>query len=174
MREKGFAQVILLGAIAAIVAIIVIGFLLYQKNQPEFLKTNFSATPTPISSTQNIVITYRNDYLVTKGILMELNISGNNKIVLLSKPKIVSSHPDYLPGGYKFAAKVLSSNGNILGEYGFRDPRIKFCEIGADCTPLDESKFTLIIPYWEESKSVDIYSGNGLMLSIDTLILKED
>jgi hypothetical protein len=172
--RKGFAQIILLSAILTIVALVIIGFLLYQNSQRELLKTNSSITPTPISNTQDILITHRNDYLVTKGILIELNISGNDKIILSSKPKIVSSHPDYLPGNYKFAAKVLSSHGNILGEYGFEDPRIKFCEMGADCTPLDESNFTLIIPYWEESKSVDIYSGSRLMLSIDTLTLKED
>ena len=164
--RKGFTQVILFGAIVAIIALIVIGFLIYQKDQPESLMT---ITPSSTPSARD------KGYLATKkGILMELNISGNDKIVLLSKPEIVSSHPDFLPGTYKFVAKVLSAEGNILREYGFGDPRIKFCEMGADCTPIDESNFTLIIPYWDESKSVDIYSGSRLMLSVDTLSLKED
>lgn len=102
---------------------------------------------------------------IFKGILMELNIE-NDKLTLLES-QIVNGYPNYLPGAYEFIAKEYSSNEELLGEYGFSDPRIIQAERGyTGPTWLDNVNFTLIIPYFGNGETVDVYSSNKLILSV--------
>jgi len=104
---------------------------------------------------------------VFKGILLEINIA-NNKFTLLNYEIVDSGYPDYLPGSYPFVARIFSSDGNLLGEYGFGDPRIVQAEQGyTGPTWLDNVNFTLTLPYFNNSKIVKIYSATKLMLSVD-------
>ena len=110
-------------------------------------------------------------YPTDKAILLKLNIT-DNKLSLLKSEIVAGPGPNYLPGEYKFVAKVFSVDGKILGEYGFGDPRIILGEQGYQGpTWLDNVDFTLIIPYFDNAKTVNIYSDNILILSAD--ILKE-
>jgi len=103
-----------------------------------------------------------------KGVLTELHIE-NDQMSVLSKPEIANGgYPNYFPGSYKFMARVVSFNNDILGEYGFGDPRIKLGEQGYQGpTWLDSTDFTLIIPYFEDARKINIYSSTRLILSID-------
>ena len=102
---------------------------------------------------------------VFKGLLMDLNIENNQLFSI--ENKIVNGYPDYLPGAYDFVARVYSFDGGLLGEYGFNDPRIIQAEIGyTGPTWLDNVNFTLIIPYFDDGETVNIYSSNKLILSI--------
>jgi len=47
VREKGFTQIILIGALTAIIALVVIGFFLYQRGQLGPFKISPKASPTP-------------------------------------------------------------------------------------------------------------------------------
>jgi len=103
---------------------------------------------------------------ISKGIWLKINID-NNKFTLLNY-EIVDGYPDYGPGSYPFVARIFSSDGNLLGEYGFGDPRIVMAEQGyTGPTWLDNVNFTIIFPYFNNSKIVKIYSSTKLMLSVD-------
>jgi hypothetical protein len=103
---------------------------------------------------------------IFKGIWLKINIA-NNKFTLLNY-EIVDGYPDYHPGGYPFVARIFSSDGNLLGEYGFNDPRIIRAEQGyTGPTWLDNVNFTPIFPYFNNSKIIKIYSATKLMLSVD-------
>ena len=124
-----------------------------------------SYSNTPITATELKVekIVYPDTF---KGIWLKINIA-NNKFTLLNY-EIVDGYPDYHPGGYPFVARIFSSDGNLLGEYGFNDPRIIRAEQGyTDPTWLDNVNFTPIFPYFNNSKIIKIYSATKLMLSVD-------
>jgi len=106
-----------------------------------------------------------------KGVLMELHIV-DNQISLLSEPEIVDGHPNYLPGAYDYLARIVSISEEILGEYGFGEPRRIQGEIGYQGpTWLEELDFTLILPYFKNASRIDIFSATDLMLSIDVSTL---
>lgn len=103
---------------------------------------------------------------IFKGILLEMNIA-NDKFTLLDS-KIVDGYPNYLPDNYSFVARIFSFDGELLGEYGFGDPRIILAERGyTGPTWLDNINFTQIFPYFNNSKTVNIYSANQMLLSVD-------
>jgi hypothetical protein len=103
-----------------------------------------------------------------KGVFMELRIE-NGQMSALSKPKIANNgYPNYLPGAYDLAVKVISSSGDILGEYGINDPRMISGEQGYQGPAwLDSVDFVLIVPYFEDAQKIDIFSPVQLMLSVD-------
>ena len=102
---------------------------------------------------------------VFKGVLLELNIE-NDKLTLFES-QIVNGYPNYLPGSYDFVARIYSFDEELLGEYGFGDPRIILGEQGyKGPTWLNNVNFTLIIPYFDDGEIVNIYSSNKLILSI--------
>jgi len=108
---------------------------------------------------------------ISKGIWLKININ-NNKFTLLNY-EIVDGYPDYLSGSYPFVARIFSYDGKLLGEYGFGDPRIIQAEQGyTGPTWLDNVNFTLILPYFNNSKNINIYSATKLMLSVDISELK--
>lgn len=131
-----------------------------------------------ISSTQNlpverkapadkVVVPTQNITSSQSGLFVKLSIN-NDQMNAVSAPVIVSSYPNYLPGSYPFMARVVSSNGALLGEYGFNDPRIILGEQGYDGpTRLDNADFQLIVPYFKEANSLQVFSGDKLMISID-------
>ena len=64
---------------------------------------------------------------------------------LLDESFVTDSAPDYLPGNYDFTAKVYSTSGTLLGEYGFNDPRRILAESGYESpTWQDNVNFQLI------------------------------
>ncbi len=102
-----------------------------------------------------------------KGVLMELHIEGD-QMSILSKPEIANGYPNYFSGSYDFMARVISFNGDILEEYGFSDPRVILGEQGYQGpTWLDSVDFTLIIPYFEDTQKINIFSPTKLMLSVN-------
>jgi hypothetical protein len=102
------------------------------------------------------------------GIFLNLNFT-DKKMSLLSEPSISNGYPDYLPGSYEFMVRVVSFDGDILGEYGFHDPRIILAEQGYNGpTWLDDVDFIQIIPYFQNAKTINIFSADAeLMLSVD-------
>ena len=102
---------------------------------------------------------------VFKGVLLELNIE-NDKLTLFES-QIVNGYPNYLPGSYDFVARIYSFDEELLGEYGFGDPRIILGEQGyKGPTWLNNVNFTLIIPYFDDGEIINIYSSNKLRLSV--------
>ncbi len=101
-------------------------------------------------------------------IYLYLNIN-NDQLTLLELELINSPPSNYYPGDYPFKVKIFSLNGELLGEYGFGDPRVKFAEIGYEgSTWIDNIDFPLVLPYFHVAKIVNIYnSANELLLSID-------
>ena len=109
---------------------------------------------------------------IFKGILIEMNIA-NDKLTFFES-KLVDGYPDYLPGAYPFVAKLISDDGKLVAEYGFKDPRIILGEQGyTSSTWIDNVNFTLTLPYFNSSKLIDIYSTTELMLSIDISEINE-
>ena len=136
------------------VLILVSGWLIFIS----YSNTSITATEMKVER-----ITYPD---IFEGISLEMNIA-NNKFTLLNY-EIVDGYPDYHPGSYPFVARIFSSDGNLLGEYGFNDPRIILAEQGyTGPTWLDNVNFTQIFPYFNNSKIVKIYSATKLMLSVD-------
>jgi hypothetical protein len=98
---------------------------------------------------------------------LELSTEGFH---LIDDSYIIESPPDYLPGTYDFTAKVFSTSGELLGEYGFGDPRRVMAELGYDGpTWLDSANFQLILQYFNRGGRVDlIESATGSVeLSVD-------
>jgi len=62
-----------------------------------------------------------------KSIILRLNLS-DGLMALLEKGFVISSSPEYLPGSHDYVAQVVSTDGVIVGEYGFGDPRRKYAE----------------------------------------------
>jgi len=91
-----------------------------------------------------------------KSIWMNLHVS-NGVFSLVDQSYIVDSPPEYLPGKYDFSAKIFSSSGVLLGEYGIYDPRIVQAEKGyAGPTWRDDVDFQLIVPYFIRGDRVDL------------------
>lgn len=104
-----------------------------------------------------------------KSIILELNISDNG-LTLLDSNFITAPPPDYLPGEYSLVAKISTIDGNLLGEYGFPDPRLIYAELGyAGSSILESAKFTLLLPYFNNVGKADIVDGKTgtLLLSVD-------
>lgn len=104
-----------------------------------------------------------------KSIILELNIS-NSGLALLKSSFTVAPPPAYFPGEYIFTAKMYSTNGNLLGEYGFSDPRLVQAEMDyAGPITIGSANFTLLLPYFNnvgEVKIVDTKTGQ-ILLSVD-------
>jgi len=103
-----------------------------------------------------------------KGVVL-LNLHINNDgITLLKLNRIDGAPPEYLPQAYDYIAKMISNEGELLGEFGFNDPRIVLAEPGSQGpTMLKEADFDLVLPYYDNAKKVDIYSGYKRLISID-------
>lgn len=137
--------------------------------KPPEVKLPFGRGEKPIKTDDQgrVVVETVNYPKENKGIFMRLNIT-NDKITLLSKPEIVDGYPNSLPGSYTFLARVISSSSDVLGEYGFGDPRIILGEQGYQGpTWIDNVDFTLVVPYFEGAQRVEVFSATKLMLSID-------
>jgi len=104
-----------------------------------------------------------------KSIVLELNI-GDSGLTLQDSGFITDAPPEYLPGEYSLTAKMFSTGGNLLGEYGFTDPRIVQAELGyTGPLTLSSANFTLILPYFNnvgQANIVDTKTGQ-LLLSVD-------
>jgi hypothetical protein len=111
-------------------------------------------------------IVYPEDF---KGIVLELNMADEKLTIL--EYEIVDGYPNYLPGTYPFVARIFSFDEELLGEYGFGDPRIILAERGyVGPTRLSDMNFTLILPYFHNAKTINIYSATKLLLSINICI----
>jgi len=104
-----------------------------------------------------------------KSIILELNISDSG-FVLLNSNFVTAPPPDYLPGEYSYKTKMYSTSGNLLGEYGFADPRIIDAELGyTGPSTLESSNFTLLLPYFNNAGQANIMDAETgeLLLSVD-------
>jgi len=104
-----------------------------------------------------------------KSIWLNLTASAEG-FNLINDCYLTDSPPSYLPGTYDFTAKVYSTSGDLLGEYGFDNPRRIMAEsdyVGP--TMLDTANFQLILPYFNNGGRVDlIESASGsVKLSVD-------
>jgi len=106
--------------------------------------------------------------LAEKSISLYLNIN-NNQLTLLESEISESAPPNYSLGNYPFRAEIVSLTGEVLGEYGFSDPRVILGEIGYQGpTWIDNVDFPLILPYFHNAKTINIYnSADELLLSVD-------
>lgn len=123
----------------------------------------------PASRRINWVLSqYKDPPQLARAILLELNIS-DTEITLLESMVINDFPPNYIPGAYNFTARTFSFEGELLGEYGFADPRIILGEQGyTGPTWLHSVDFPLILPYFYNSETVNIYNqADELLLSID-------
>jgi hypothetical protein len=101
-----------------------------------------------------------------KGIAIKININDEG-LEMLDEYKVVNGYPNYYPGTYEFIAELIDTDNNILGEYGFRDPRLIQAEMGYDGPSSVESiDFTLIVPYFESVSKIKIYQKGGLKLTL--------
>ena len=72
----------------------------------------------------------------------------NGKFTFLEGNYIPEPGPNYLDEKKEFTARVLSSDGTVLGEYAVGDPRVILAEPGyTGPTYLDSTEFELILPY---------------------------
>jgi hypothetical protein len=91
-----------------------------------------------------------------KSIWLNLEVSAD-EFHLIDDSYIIDSPPNYLSGTHDFTAKVFSASGELLGEYGFNDPRRIMAELGYDGpTWLDSTDFQLILPYFNLGARVDL------------------
>ncbi len=103
-----------------------------------------------------------------RAIILELNISDSG-IVLLDKSFVIGPTPKYRPGEYSLTSQVLDSSGNMLGEYGFEDPRNALAEEGdPGAFQLDSANFTLKLPYFNRVGTSEIRDKTGaVLLAVD-------
>lgn len=104
-----------------------------------------------------------------KAIWLNLQVSMG-VFSLVGESFVTDSPPNYLPGEYDFTANVFSNGGELLGEYGFNDPRRIIAEsdyVGP--TWLDDTNFQLIVPYFNQGDRVDLIESatGGVMISVD-------
>jgi hypothetical protein len=105
----------------------------------------------------------------TESIWLNLHVSSGT-FTQLGNSFVIDAPPNYLPGKYDFAARVYSTKGGILGEYGFNDPRRIMAEPGYSGPRwLDTTDFQVVLPYFSSGGRVDlIESATGnVKLSID-------
>jgi hypothetical protein len=104
-----------------------------------------------------------------KSIWLNLEVDGG-VFYLIDESFVVDSPPEYLPGEYEFTANYFSNGGELLGEYGFRNPRINQAESGYE-GPIweDSANSQLILPYFANCGRVDVIeSSSGIVeLSVD-------
>lgn len=105
----------------------------------------------------------------SKSIWFDLNISAA-PMALLGKGFFTVPPPEYLAGAYDFVARVISTEGAVLGEYEFGDPRRKYAE--SDYTGplmLDSADFKLVLPHFHNGNRVDIVDSvsGEIQLTID-------
>lgn len=100
-----------------------------------------------------------------------LNLEVSSEVFnLLDKSFVIDSPPNYLPGKHDFTAKVYSTGGVLLGEYGFNDPRRMIAESDYEGPSwLDSMNFQLILPYFNSGGRVDLFESatGSVKLSVD-------
>jgi len=102
-----------------------------------------------------------------KGVALKLNIDDEG-VKMMKDYELFGGYPNYYPGTYEFIAEVVAADDVILGEYGFRDPRMVQAEMGYDGPSLlDSADITLIIPYFENFEKIKIYHKGYLMLTVE-------
>lgn len=104
-----------------------------------------------------------------KSIWLNLEVSAEG-FHLIDDSYIIDSPPDYLLGTYDFTAKVFSTSGELLREYGFNDPRRIIAESDYQGpTWLDSANFQLILPYFNRGGRVDLTESatGSVKLSVD-------
>ncbi len=104
-----------------------------------------------------------------KAIWLNLFVSSG-EFYLVDESFVVDSPPNYLPGEYDFTAEVFSYGGELLGEYGIKDPRRIIAEWDYEGpTWLDDTNFQMVVPYFDSCGRVDlIESTTGTVkISVD-------
>ncbi len=73
--------------------------------------------------------------------------------------------PNHLTDNYAYIARFFSFEGQVLGEFGFGDPRYIYAEEGY---PYDiyfpTSTFALSLPYYYNAKTLQIYDAEGTLV----------
>jgi len=73
--------------------------------------------------------------------------------------------PNQLTGSYAYRARLLSFGGQVLGEFGFGNPRYIYAEEGYPYpTYLSTASFALHLPYYYDAKTVQIYDAGGTLV----------
>jgi hypothetical protein len=96
----------------------------------------------------------------SRSIVMEITVK-DDEIVLQDNPVFVASAaPQYLLPPYEYSIKAYNSSGQLLGEYGFNDPR-RFTAESDYGGPFNvtEANKTVVIPYFSSISSVTISEG---------------
>ncbi len=104
-----------------------------------------------------------------KAIWLSFNLSDEG-LTLLEKGFVTESSPNYLSGKYDFTARIFSTNGEMIEEYGFNNPRRKFAEWDyTGPTWLDSVDFTLVLPYFPNGSRINILDSatKEILISVD-------
>jgi len=73
--------------------------------------------------------------------------------------------PNQLTGSYAYRARFLSFEGQVLGEFGFGDPRYIYAEQGYPYPVYSSTvNFTLNLPYYYDARTIQIYDASGTLL----------
>ena len=91
-----------------------------------------------------------------ESVRLELRVE-DGEFSVLSDDKADGAPPNYLPGDYAFDAEVYAANGELLGDYGIRDPRVVLAEPGyVGPTWLDTTDFSIVVPALEDATRLDL------------------
>jgi len=104
-----------------------------------------------------------------RSLWFDLHVDGG-VFSLLDEGLTTDPPPNFLPGQYDFSAKVFSTGGALLGEFGISDPRRILAESDYDGpTWLDSTDFLLILPYFNNGDRVDLieFATGSVMMSVD-------
>ncbi|MEM4203660.1 MAG: carboxypeptidase regulatory-like domain-containing protein [Candidatus Methanomethylicaceae archaeon] len=99
-----------------------------------------------------------------------LNLSVSDSGFAVNQIARLKDSPPTQPlGMYDYRARFISFDGQILGEFGFSDPRHIYAESGyIGPTYLPSATFSLNLPYFYNASTIQIYTLNGqLVKTID-------
>ena len=86
--------------------------------------------------------------------------------------RLKDTPPNQLAGTYDYRARLLSFGGQVLGEFGFGNPRYIYGGEPGYLGPiyLSSASFSLNLPYYYNARTVEIYDSNGTLVKTIDII----
>lgn len=103
----------------------------------------------------------------TKAVVIELNIKGG--IITERGSHVVYGFPPDNIANIDFRVELEGEDASVLKTLGIEDPRILYYDDSAEL--VDDVDFSIIVPFYEDLKRVNVYEGttNKLMISVDVV-----